>query len=570
MRARWISWLVVGLFSWVAAGCDREKLSDEPSEIITDDEQVEVIAQGQVDDVELVEPFDIGPEGPAIYFLSGLKGYTEPCGCTADVLLGGIDRITAFVNDAMALHSDAIFIDAGDWLFEHAELPEHMQPQERAKADVLAEAHRQMGTLFSVPGNRDMALGAPLYLEMMEAAQMRPLGANVEILGQALDPSMRVELGETAVLFVGAVDPELFEGVDEVIVWDEVEAVAASLSLRQDGEVVVLVYQGDHLRARAVAEAVGGIDFVVVGHDPRRRDEPESVEGLHLVEAYDQGRYVGRLKLYGSSFEGPFVDARGGGMERRASLRRQIEHVENDLRLLEVRTGGESNAMTERLEARLADLQTELDEQIRQAIEIPEEGRAFLFDAIAMVPGYRLHEEMQERREEYNRSLAELSRGVEREVIPVADGEAFYIGTDQCTACHGAAHSFWEGTAHSSAVATLEERHKEYDQNCIGCHVVGWEEPGGSVLGQLVYEAEIGGHGFEKDLRDVGCESCHGPGSEHFVAPLDAQGVAQNIIAAPTEAQCVQCHVPEHSPRFDFDVYVRRVTGEGHEYSGSD
>ena len=72
-----------------------------------------------------------------------------------------------------------------------------------------------------------------------------------------------------------------------------------------------------------------------------------------------------------------------------------------------------------------------------------------------------------------------------------------------------------------------------------------------------------GKHGTE-----MSCEACHGPGSDHRLAPLDASGAPQHIIRKPTVDQCTQCHVPEHSPHFDFHNYVRRVTGEGHQYSG--
>lgn len=566
-----ISFVVV---LWMG-GCDRDRPDLEPDEVDTaqesegaEEEQASIY--DEMYGVDPVEPFDMGPPAPAVYFTAGLKGYTEPCGCTADVMLGGIDRITAFVKDARGLHDEAVFIDAGDWLFEHPHLEEHLHPQERAKAEVLAAAHRSMGTLFSVPGDRDLSLGVPFYLEMMEEAQMTPLSANLRLDGEALQAVDVREIDGVEVAFIGAGDPGLYDGIDGVSASDDRSAIEAVLDEVDDGAVAILVYQGSVERATEMMEAVSRLDFVVVGHDPRLRTQPEEVGQGFMLEARDQGRYVGRLKLYGADFEGSFVDGRGGISEQRDGLRSQIEHVERDLRVLEVRTEGQENPMSQRLKERLEGLQERQEQLERDGIDIPDGSRAFLYDAIAMEPGYRLDEELRERRVAYNRSLRELNQDLQREVIPVAEGEPFYIGTPECTSCHLEAHNFWEGTAHSSAVATLEERDKEYDQNCIGCHVVGWEEPGGSVLGKLVYQAELDGRVFEKDLTEVGCESCHGPGSAHRQMPIDGEGIAQHIIRHPTEAQCTQCHVPEHSPRFDFDVYVRQITGEGHEYTGAD
>lgn len=571
--------LLLSLLWWSVSACDRER---EDSSSPDDDEstlespsdddgyaEASSSAYDALEDVEPMEPQDVGPEAGAIYFLSGLKGYTEPCGCTVDVLLGGIDRATAFVKDARKLHPDALFVDAGDWMFEHDDVPEHFEPQESAKAEVLADAYRHMGALFSVPGNRDLALGSEFYLSMMEKAEMEPLGANISFGEEALRPSMSVELDGQEVLFVAAGDPSTYEGVDGVEVGDDRAAIEQAVG-DGDADVVILVFQGNAIRAGEIVEEVEGIDFVIVGHEPRKQRDAQPLASSYLLEAYDQGRYVGRLKLYAGSDSGRFVDGRAGIREQRDALDQQIEQIRLDVRRLEVRTDGEPTPIMERLRERLKGLEERRQTLLSEGIEIPSDHPAFLYDLIALEPGYRLDETMRQRREDYNRSLAELNANIDRDVIPVSPGEPFFVGTPKCATCHFQAHDFWEGTAHASAVATLEERHKEFDQNCIGCHVDGWEQPGGSVLGKISYEAELGGETFTKDLSEVGCESCHGAGSKHVLDPVGEGQKPQHIDRFPGEDACTQCHVPDHSPSFDFDVYVERITGEGHELSGRD
>lgn len=565
-RRTWQIMLVIFFIS-AAFGCKKQEQAGEEAAPESSAEAEEPEAEAEAARV----PQDMGPPAPAIYFTAGLKGYTEPCGCSVDVLLGGIDRLTAFVQDAKALHEEAIFIDAGDWLFEFAVLEEHMVPQERAKAEVLAAAHAKMGTLFSVPGPRDLAQGPEFYLQMMEAAQMEVLAANLKLRGEEFRGTWRVEFaGEEAAFFIGALEPALFEEVEGARVSDDQAAIAEAIKEAKPGEAVILVYQGEIARAKELVEAIEGIDFVIIGHDPREQTNPEAVNGSYLLDTYDQGRYVGRLKLYGTAGQGPFVDGRAASLEERQALQTQIDHVEQNLRILELRTKGEANQMTRRLEERLAGLEEQVMGLEEEGIELPEGRQAFLFDSLAMEPEYRLDPQMERRRKEFNQSLAELNKGVIREVIPPAPGEPTYIGTAQCATCHGEAHAFWETTAHSSAMETLVERDKDFDQSCVGCHVVGWEQPGGSMLGNLVYEEEIQGQVFEKDLRDVGCESCHGPGSEHRRMPLDEAGMPHAILTSPTQEQCAQCHVPEHSPRFDFDVYVHEITGPGHRYKSAE
>ncbi len=579
---RWLllSSLFAAVVVWTISACDRnddEKQATGQEEEVTtpelqqDDEENQATTASVyngLDDVEPIEPRDVGPEAAAIYFLSGLKGYTEPCGCTVDVLLGGIDRTVAFVDDARSLHPAALFIDAGDWLFEAAHIPDHFEAQESAKAEVLADAYRQMEALFSVPGNRDLAFGTEFYLSMMQRAKMEPLGANISIEGNSLQPAKSVELDGDDVLFVAAGDPELYQEIEGVEVGDDIAAIEQAVDT-VEADVVILVYQGHAARATVVAEEVEGVDFIIVGHDPRLRDVAQPVASSHLLEGYDQGRYVGRLKLYGATHSGDFVDGRSEIHEQRDVLDEQIRQVRHDLRRLEVRTGGEQTPIADRLEERLDDLEERRRQLLASGVDIPAQHPAFLYDLIPMEPGYRLDDSIRQRREDYNRSLAELNADIDRDVIPVGFGEPFFVGTPKCASCHGQAHRFWEDTAHASAVATLEERHKEFDQNCIGCHVVGWEQPGGSVLGKITYEAELGGDTFIKDLSEVGCESCHGAGSKHVRSPVGEAGEPQYIERFPGEESCMQCHVPDHSPTFDFDVYVRQITGEGHELSSS-
>jgi len=73
----------------------------------------------------------------------------------------------------------------------------------------------------------------------------------------------------------------------------------------------------------------------------------------------------------------------------------------------------------------------------------------------------------------------------------------------------------------------------QYDPECIRCHVVGLEYETGFVSEK--------GH---KDLRNVGCEVCHGPGSKHMMAILMAE---EDTETSEPKSACIDCHTPEHS-----------------------
>jgi hypothetical protein len=133
---------------------------------------------------------------------------------------------------------------------------------------------------------------------------------------------------------------------------------------------------------------------------------------------------------------------------------------------------------------------------------------------------------------------------------PVRAGAPGYVGSQRCGDCHAPALAWWKGHAHGHAYATLEQRNKQFNLSCVGCHVTGYNQPGGATVVH------------NEGLTDVGCESCHGPGSLHAGDPdVDAD---KNVTRAVAEPVCKQCHNPEHSDRFAYDAYRAMLMAPGH------
>src|SRR5690554_3425521 len=110
--------LLLGLaIGFSGAAC--QKKAPETSKEETKEESVASPEENPTSAVtqEVMVPEDVGPEAPAIFMMTGLKGYTEPCGCTLDVMLGGIDRIVRYVEEAQKLMPASVLVDGGDVLF---------------------------------------------------------------------------------------------------------------------------------------------------------------------------------------------------------------------------------------------------------------------------------------------------------------------------------------------------------------------------------------------------------------------------------------------------------------------
>ena len=130
-------------------------------------------------------------------------------------------------------------------------------------------------------------------------------------------------------------------------------------------------------------------------------------------------------------------------------------------------------------------------------------------------------------------------------------GKASYVGSEACRGCHTAAYEWWRSTKHGRAYDTLVKVNKQFNLSCVGCHVVGYQKPGGSTVTHL---------GDSGVLKDVGCESCHGPGSLH----VQSSGDTQFVIKDPSEGTCVTCHNHEHSERFQYQAFRSLLIVPGH------
>jgi len=118
-----------------------------------------------------------------------------------------------------------------------------------------------------------------------------------------------------------------------------------------------------------------------------------------------------------------------------------------------------------------------------------------------------------------------------------------YTGSKSCKLCHEYEYEKWSSKAHADAYATLERVGSQYDPECVVCHVVGM----GYVSG-FVSEDKTG------HLKNVGCENCHGPGSEHNMTLGKAQ-------TTEPMSDCTDCHTPDHSAEYEGneELYLNKI-----------
>jgi hypothetical protein len=125
--------------------------------------------------------------------------------------------------------------------------------------------------------------------------------------------------------------------------------------------------------------------------------------------------------------------------------------------------------------------------------------------------------------------------------VPGTRTIATFAGTEACLGCHPGAARVWKQSEHANAFASLEKARADADPSCIGCHTMGFGAADG-------YRREFGA----AKLTNVGCESCHGPGSTH-VSQRQGEGPVTFHFRPLGAGDCMKCHHGEFSPPFNWE-----------------
>jgi hypothetical protein len=252
--------------------------------------------------------------------------------------------------------------------------------------------------------------------------------------------------------------------------------------------------------------------------------------------------------------DGPLVDAVGpaAAAAKAADIDRQIAGIDADLAKFAQDKDADPKFIAAKKDERTR-LVAERDRLKAQPLVAPAKGSYFTLEQIRINKALACSAPVQKLVLDYDRAsgAANVKAAADRPVTPPAKGEASYAGMEACSDCHQDAVDFWKTTVHAKAWQTLVERGQQFDYECIGCHVTGFDKPGGSNLAH------------NDTLRDVQCETCHGPGSIH-IAKGGKEKPAAVRLAPPDDFCASQCHTKEHSDTFQLQPYLRDIVGKGH------
>ncbi|HEV3142426.1 MAG TPA: multiheme c-type cytochrome [Gemmataceae bacterium] len=145
--------------------------------------------------------------------------------------------------------------------------------------------------------------------------------------------------------------------------------------------------------------------------------------------------------------------------------------------------------------------------------------------------------------------------------------KAAYVGSERCKTCHDAEYQIWDASKHADAFKALEDAkrpaNRQFDPECVQCHVVGFG-----------YQTGYRDEKRTPNLKGVGCENCHGPGSLHIDDPKNkdylkamspwkakpTDHLPDNKVEIAIDARtCQKCHDLDNDPYFKFKDFWPKI-----------
>ena len=242
----------------------------------------------------------------SLLFFNDLHGYLEPFKVKDksgnEVEVGGIARLAAEVKRVRAENEEAgvqtFVLVAGDILQGTP-----MSTVFEGEPDI--KALNMIGVDAMTVGNHEFDFGQDNFLKLKAMAAFPFLSANLfrEDSGEAL-AAPRVSLplnGGLELTVIGVTTRQLLvttraENVRGIEVRDPIERVKATFSDAPKGPVVLLSHS-KAITDETIARELPGLAAIIGGHDQVLMNPHKRVGDVAIFQAFEKGRYLGRLDL---------------------------------------------------------------------------------------------------------------------------------------------------------------------------------------------------------------------------------------------------------------------------------
>jgi hypothetical protein len=446
--------------------------------------------------------------------LSGeMHGYLQPCGCS-EPQYGGLERRYNFMQDLIKQRGwPVVAVDVGD-------IAQKSGPQALLKYKYSMEALHKLNYAAVGIGLSEMSL--PLFEGLaaysLNNASPPVLSANLadkdaNFPGMVKSWDIATKPNSPTVGVIGVVSASVAREVKDPSI--KFNPVNNALPVELQGlankkpAIRVLLFEGTVDEAKACAAKYPQFQVVqCLTSEEEPPDKPEKVKDTLIVQVGHKGRYVGLVGFFATGKANPAFDMH----YQLAAL--GPEHKTPP-----------GNDTANPILGLLEDYAKEVKDKNFLAYYAKTK------HAIQLDPAFK---------------------------------DAKYVGSEKCKSCHKEAYKVWKASPHSRAYASLEKAQRpglrQYDGECVACHVTGFDYNTGFVSEEKT-----------PLLKENGCENCHGPGSLHVTNPNNPQ---LNALMNPYKTQenetpqqktkrlneldksCQKCHDVDNDVHWKIDKWI--------------
>jgi mono/diheme cytochrome c family protein len=495
-----------------------------------------------------------------LVLLTDLAGAIAPCGCVKDQV-GGLDHLGNWLLHDRARTPVPLVAAAGPLLFMDDKGEGDRADQDQRKAAAIADVLRALNFVAFAPGINDWVNGEDGLVKLAHRSGAAIIAGSIPAGPAPFASAIVKDAGGIKVGFVGFGQTLPTSAGSEAGAADPREVVAHGVDLakQQGASVLIALAAVGRDEAKQIAQAIPELTAIVVG-SPRASGEEntsapqgEQVGGVIIVQAGNHLQSIVLLDLYVRDHVSPghvirFADATG--LERsneREDLAKRIDDLHDKISMW----SRDPTFPKADMEARKRDLASLEEERLRLDVKPPPaQGSFFRYSLREVRQSMGTDPTIQTQMSTYYAMVNTTNQIALADRLPKrpAPGRATYVGVTACARCHKPALAMWKHTWHANAYGTLTAFSREFNLECVGCHVTGYNEPGGSTVTHV------------DKLQGVQCEVCHGPGSRHVAEPTDERA----IIAKPNADRCLDCHHPPHVEQFDAVAKMKDILGPGH------
>ena len=470
--------------------------------------------------------------------------------------MGGLSKKAyQILNLEREENQQRLLLDAGNLLFKRPKVQEGPS-QESLAAETIIDIYKELG--YDAVGIGPLDLAGPIdLLKNSRDAGFPWISANLaDEQGKPLFKQwVNRKAGETEIYITALTAPpgKKLPGIKIL----ETEAVIPKLLKKfknvKQNPFIILLSTLSNAENRKITEQYPDINLIIGADRSSVNISPKHINNSLFTQTEKQGKYQGLLQII-------FGTTRQWGQDsskQLADLQNKLGSLNWQLRRLEkkAKLAGQNEkfkATISRLINEKGAMNTKID-SLKEIVQQKKKSGAvndqFIYRFIKLKKNMPNDMSTVEKLHILNSKIRKLHKNNKKtkQASKLIKGMAGYA---VCETCHEAQFKFWENSMHASAFMTLVDKNKQYNLDCLPCHLT---VDASNVAFKIV--TSRGYLSYPAKMQSVGCESCHGPGKSHS---LDPDTVA--MLRLPDKQTCLTCHTSEHDDNFDYDVKIQNIS----------